>query len=156
MKFYQVNQKGTFEREFNGEYICCPNGNAGNWPLMKDLRKGDILFHYNSTRGAVLGISRVIDIGQHKGVASKNPFVIPGTQCIQYLGVHLSDPDLTSSQRENNRKRYPSYLEVHTAQLYKKNLGKLLPISHQAYLEWIGDTAARSFLADRRIRLDLS
>ena len=66
---------------------------------MKKLERGDILFHYNSTCGAVLGVSRVISIGQHKGLASETANLIRGTQCIQYSGKHLSEDDLTSSQK---------------------------------------------------------
>lgn len=154
MEFYQVNQKNSFEREFKAEYLCCPDGKYGGWPIMKELRKGDVLFHYNSTRRAILGISRVTDIHQHKGVASERAFVIPGTQCIQYDGKHLSEADLTMKQQVDYRKNYGGYLEVHTVCVYEKNLGRLLPRSRQVYLDRIGDAEARNFLATAGIRLD--
>jgi hypothetical protein len=69
MNFYQVNQRkrSTFEHEFKEGYLCSPSGNREGWRLMKELRAGAILFNYNSTcrpRGAVLGISKVTNIGR--------------------------------------------------------------------------------------------
>lgn len=154
MKFYQVNQKNTFEREFNAEYLCCPNGVWGGWPLMKELRNGDILFHYNSICRAVLGISRVTDMDHHKGVASEPAFVIPGTQCIQYDGRHMSESDFPVGEQKKIRENYSSFLEVHTVRFYKKNLGRLLRRSRQVYLDSIHDGEARNFLAAAGIRLD--
>ena len=154
MNFYQVNQKRTFEREFTAGYLCSPNDKWGGWPLMQVLQSGDILFHYNSPCGAVLGISRVIDIGQHKGVASKTAYVIPNTQCIQFTGRHLSEDDFSPKEREHYRQKYASYFEVHTVPLRKENLGKLLPQTPQRYLIRISDGEARRFLDERRIRLD--
>lgn len=118
---------------------------------MKTLKKGDILFHYNSTRGAVLGISRVIEIGQHKGSAPEIANVIQGTQCIQYSGKHLSEDDLTLKQKERNE-RYLSYLEVHTVQLRKGNMGKLLAHTPQVYLLRISDKEAQRFIQAQGIR----
>lgn len=120
---------------------------------MKELTTGDILFHYNSRRGAVLGISRVVHIGQHKGGASKAAKVIPGTQCIFYSGRHLSYDDLTLKQQEGHKK-YSGFLEVHTVPLLKRNLGKLLHNSPQVYLLRIPDGEARDFIKNRSISLD--
>jgi hypothetical protein len=155
MNFYQVNQNTTFERELRGGYLCCPNDRWGGWPLMKQLRRGDILFHYNSTHRAILGISKVIDIGQHKGTASNAVHIIPGTQCIQYTGKHLSENDLGLKQKEHNKyKGYTSYLEVHTIPILKKNLGKLLSQTPQVYLVKIKDEEARCFFKEWGIALD--
>jgi hypothetical protein len=154
MKFYQVNQDRTFEREFEGRYLCSPNGSWGGWRLMQELQSGDILFHYNSTHGAVLGISRVIDIGQHKGVSSRTACVIQGTQCIQYTGWHLSEDDFSVTDREHYRQKYSSYLEVHTVPLHKENLGQLLLRTPQKYLVRISDREARRLLEKWGIRLD--
>ncbi len=111
MKYYQVNQRETFAREFGQGYLCCPEGNWGGWPLMKELRTGDAVFHYNSTRGAVLGISRVVDIGHHKGLSS-GVSVINGTQCIRYRGHHLSEGEFSDERRRHLRKQYPTHYEV--------------------------------------------
>jgi predicted outer membrane repeat protein len=156
MRFYQVNQRRTFKREFNGGYLCSPSGNWGNWPLMKELRTGDILFNYNSTcagGGAVLGISWVTNIGEHKGAASHTA-VISGTQCIQYSGRHLSEDDFSPKDREHYRRTYPRYFEVHTVPLRSANLGRLLPKTPRRYLVPISDPAARSFLQKCDIRLE--
>ena len=150
MNFYQVNQRQrkTFEREFNEGYLCSPSGNWGGWPLMMALRSGDILFHYNSRRQAVLGISRVTNIGQHKGTSSQTA-VLTGTQCIKYSGRHLSEDYFSPKRREHFRQNYPSYFEVHTVRLHghgKANLGKSLTTPRQVYLVSISDAEARSFL----------
>jgi predicted outer membrane repeat protein len=116
---------------------------------MKALRSGDILFNYNSTcagGGAVLGISRVTNIGQHKGTASQTARVISGTECIQYSGRHLSEDDFSPEEREHYRQNYPSYFEVHTVSLHRANLGKLLSKTPQVYLVPISNAEARSFL----------
>jgi hypothetical protein len=154
MRFYQVNQNRTFEREFKEGYLCSPNGNWGGWPLMKTLQPGDILFHYNSKCGAVLGISRVANIGQHKGTASRTARVIADTQCIQYSGRHLSEDDFTPRLREHYQQKYSGYLEVHTVPLRKANLGKLLPQTPLVYLVPISHDVARSFLQQTDIPLD--
>ncbi len=149
MSFYQVNQRRTFKREFTGGYLCAPSGNRGGWQIMKMLRNGDILFNYNSTcagGGAVLGISRVTNIGQHKGTASRTAHVISGTECIQYSGHHLSEDDFSLKEREHYRQRYPSYFEVHTVSLHKANLGKLLPKTPRVYLVQIRNAEALHFL----------
>jgi hypothetical protein len=154
MNFYQVNQNRTFEREFNAGYLCSPNGKWAGWPLMMALQTGDILFHYNSKRGAVLGISRVTNIGQHKGTASQTARVIQDTQCIQYSGRHLSEGDFSPRLREHYRQKYSGYFEVHTAPLRMADLGKLLPLTPQAYLVPISTEVARSFLQKGDIRIE--
>lgn len=152
MNFYQVNQNMSFEREFKNGYLCCPNARYAGWPLMKKLEKGDILFHYNSTCGEVLGISRVIEIGQHKGTSLKSER-IRGTQCIEYSGEHLSEDDLSLEQREKNQV-YATYLEVHTVPLLRGNWRKLLLRSPQVYLVQIDNEKALRFIEERKIRLD--
>jgi hypothetical protein len=155
MGFYQVNQRRTFAREFKAGYLCSPSGNRAGWQLMTDLRSGDILFNYNSTCGAVLGISRVTNIGQHKGTASQTARVISGTQCIQYFGRHLSEDDFSPKDREHYRQNYPSYFEVHTVPLRRANLGKLLlPRTPIAYLVPISNAVAGRFLQQWDIRLE--
>jgi hypothetical protein len=160
MSFYQVNQRTTFEREFSGCYLCAPNGSMGGWPLMKELKGGDILFHYCSVargpsgRGAILGISLVVNIGQHRGTARNVVAVIPGTQCIKYAGQHLSEADFTPILREHCRENYASYFEVHTAPLRKLCLRKLLSRSPQVYLFRIIDELAQSFLRENNIVID--
>src|ERR1017187_176267 len=69
MNFIQVNQRSTFEREFRSGYLCCPEGTFAGWQYMTALQIGDIIFHYNSPQQAVLAISLVSRIGQHKGTA---------------------------------------------------------------------------------------
>ena len=125
---------------------------------MKELQSGDILFHYNSTRGAVLGISRVIDIGQHKGGASRTACVIPGTQCIQYTGRHLSEDDFSVTEREHYRRLYSSYLEVHTAALSTwsslcKKLGSrdMVSVLIGGALWWLFLGSARMLLIFRQV-----
>jgi hypothetical protein len=158
MNFYQVNQRKikTFEREFNEGYLCSPSGNREGWQLMKELRTGDILFNYNSTcrpSGAVLGISQVTNIGQHKGTASQTA-ALPGTQCIEYSGRHLSEMTFSEKDRAHYRQKYPSYLEVHTVPLHGGNLGKLLSRTPQAYLVPISDVDARKFLHKWKIDIE--
>jgi hypothetical protein len=121
---------------------------------MKALQAGDILFHYNSKCRAVLGISRVTNIGQHKGAASQTAHVIPDTQCIQYSGRHLSEEDFSPRLREHYRQKYSGYFEVHTVPLRMANLGKLLPLTPQVYLVPISDEVAQSFLQKGDIRLE--
>jgi hypothetical protein len=121
---------------------------------MKTLQIGDILFHYNSSCGAVLGISRVTRIGRHKGIASQTARVIPDTQCIQYSGRHLSEEDFCPKLREHYRQKYSGYFEVHTVPLRMANLGKLLPMTPQVYLVPISNEVAQSFLQKRGIRLE--
>jgi hypothetical protein len=154
MRFYQVNQNQTFEREFEAGYLCSPDGRWAGWPLMKALQPGDVLFHYNSKCRAVLGISRVAIIGQHKGAASQTARVIPDTQCIQYSGRHLSEEDFSPRLREHYRQKYSGYLEVHTVALRMANLGKLLPLTPQVYLVPVSKEVARSFLQKADIRID--
>lgn len=153
MSFYQVNQNRTFEREFKAGYLCSPNGKWAGWPLMKALQPGDILFHYNSKCRAVLGVSRVANIGQHKGTASQTARVIPDTQCIQYSGRHLSEEDFSPRLREHYRQKYSGYLEVHAVALRMANLGKLLPLTPQVYVLPISSEVAQRFLQKRHIRL---
>jgi hypothetical protein len=158
MNFYQINQRKrkTFEREFNEGYLCSPSGNRGGWRLMKELQTGDTLFNYNSTwrpSGAVLGISQVTSIGQHKGMASQTA-VLPGTQCIEYCGRHLSEMTFSQKDRAHYRQNYPSYFEVHAVPLLRKNLGKLLPKTPQEYLVRIDGALARSFLQNGDVRLE--
>lgn len=162
MNFYQVNQRTTFEREFTRGYLCSPSGDWGGWPLMKKLQTGDILFHYCSVargpsgRGAVLGISRIIDIGKHKGIASQNVAAILGTQCIRYTGRHLSEQDFEPTLREHYNSRYPDCLEVHTAPLRRLNLRKLSDATPQAYLFQVRDEVAERFLQENGIQLEES
>ena len=40
MNFYQVNQKMSFEREFNTGYLCCPNGSYGGLGVDEEAREG--------------------------------------------------------------------------------------------------------------------
>ncbi len=149
MAFYQVNQRMTFEREFRGGYLCAPAGKRGGWPLMKELRTGDVLFHYNSPSGSVLGISRVSHLGPHKGSEWDASHVLPGTQCIEYVGRHLSEDDFTPEDRQKYRQNYPRYFEVHTIPIRRANMGKLLSRTPMAYLVQINVPAAERFLKDR-------
>jgi hypothetical protein len=154
MNFYQVNQKKTFDREFTNEYLCSPIGSWGGWPLMPGLQAGDILFHYNSRAGVVVGISRVAKIGKHKGLLPQVAHVLRGTQCIQYSGRHLSEADFNSIERQHYGQKYPSYFEVRTQRLRRANLGKLLKRSPQTYLVKLSAHEAQSFLNHSQIRLD--
>ena len=153
MKYYQGNQNETFDREFAQGYLCCPEGNWGGWPLMRELRRGDVVFHYNSSSGAVLGISRIVGIGHHKGAATLSSSVIEGSQCIRYLGQHLSEADFDDRRRQHMRQKYPTYNEVHTAPILRKNLGKLLERTPQVYLLSIDERVAERFLSDHGVRL---
>jgi len=80
--------------------------------------------------------------------------VIPGAQCIQYSGRHLSEEDFSPELREHYRQKYSGYLEVHTIPLRTTNLGKLLPRTPQVYLVPISNEAALSFLQKGDILLD--
>ena len=133
MKYYQINQRETFAREFSQGYLCCPEGNWGGWPLMKELRTGDVVFHYDSSLSAVVGISRIADIGHHKGLSS-DVSVIAGTQCIGYRGRHLSEAQFSEHRRRHLRQAYPTYYEVHTTPILKKKLGKLVSRTPHVYL----------------------
>ena len=110
------------------------------------------MFHYNSLSGAVLGISRIVNIGHHKGVATSTVSVIEGTQCIRYQGQHLSEADFDHHRRQHLREAYPTYNEVHTAPILKKKLGKLLVRTPRAYLLSIDEGVAKRFLSDRGVR----
>ncbi len=153
MSFYQVNQRSTFKREFWGGYLCCPEGPYGGWPYMMALRSGDVIFHYNSPRQAVLGISRVIPPGQHKGAAADSVTQRPGTQCILYEAHHLSEDDFTPREVSHYR-RYPRCLEVHTIPCVERKLPKLLRSVPQAYLVLIPDREAVNYLNENKISLD--
>lgn len=153
MNYYQVNQNETFTHEFRQGYLCCPEGSRGGWPLMRDLRAGDVLFHYNSSRGAVLGISRVVKIGRHKGTASSHVSVIDGTECIQYRGKHLSEAEFDYNRRRHLAEKYPTYYEVHAERILERNLGKLLDRTPQVYLLAIDKAVAERFLAGCHVRL---
>jgi hypothetical protein len=101
----------------------------------------------------VLGISQVTNIGQHKGTAPQTVRVIPGTQCLQYFGRHLSEDDFSPEDRAHYRQKYPSYFEVHTVPLHRGNLGKLLSRTPLVYLVQISDAEARNFLHKWEIRI---
>lgn len=120
---------------------------------MKKLKKGDILFHYNSKCGAILGVSWVAEVSQHKGTASEISNVVPGTQCIQYYGTHLSEDDMSLEERMHYQ-RYDSFLEVHAFPIDRGNFGKLRARSPQRYLLPIDDAEARNFIERSRIHLD--
>ena len=149
MKYYQVSQRETFAREFAQGYLCCPEGNRGGWPLMRELRTGDVVFHYNSPSRAVLGISRIVNIGHHKGTATSDVSVVDGTQCILYHGRHLSEADFG----DRRGRAYPTNYEVHAARILKQDLGKLLVRTPQVYLLSIDKAVAESFLANRGVRI---
>ena len=125
----------------------------GGWPLMLRLQPGDIVFHYNSHAEAVLGISRVVNIGQHKGSATSNPSEIAGTRCIRYHGEHLSKDHFSAPRRRYLREKYPTYYEVHTDPLLEGRLGKLLARTPQAYLLSIDSTIAERFLIANAVEL---
>jgi hypothetical protein len=124
MRFYQVNQNTTFDREFGGGYLCAPDGPY--WTAMKELQRGDILFHYRSSAQSVRGISRVTYIGHHKGPYAPTARVLPITQCIQYTGAHLSEESCGEARRSDLRRKYATYLEVHTSPLRQGDFGKVI------------------------------
>ncbi len=156
MNFYQVNQNTTFRLEFPGGYLCCPDGPFAGWPEMKKLQVGDILFHYNSTCGAVLAVSRVITIGKHKGSGTTTACVISGTQCRQYTGSHLSMAAFSKKKAAKMQEKWRDYLEVHTAvhtpPKKQGNFGKLLPRVPLCYLIKVEDSKGRAFLAKHGIQ----
>jgi len=152
MRFYEVNQRKTFKREFWSGYLCCPEGPYGGWPYMMDLQDGDIIFHYSSRRQAVLGISRLAPIGQHKGAAA-DAAQRPGTQCISFEGPHLSKDDFTLEETSHHQ-NYRGCLEVHTIPCMERKLPKLLRSVPQAYLVLIPDREALSYLNENQISLD--
>lgn len=152
MAYYQVNQRDTFDQEFSGHYLCCPAAGYGGWPLMRELRAGDIVFHYSSKYQAVLGISRIVAIGEHKG-KSKSHSVIEGTQCIRYDGRHLSEAAFDQTRRDKLRNNYPAYYEVHTEQIVPRKLSRLLTRTPQAYLVPIDDELAQQFLVKNQVTL---
>lgn len=153
VRFFQVNQRSTFEREFRSGYLCCPDGPYGGWPCMKTLQVGYIIFHYNSMWQAVLGISRVIAVGKHKGATAHSAAQLPGTQCISYQGTHLSEDDFASHERLRYRK-YAKCLEVHTIPCIERKLPKLLRRVPQVYLVPVSDREALKFLSENKISLD--
>jgi len=153
VNFFQVNQRSTFKREFRSGYLCCPDGPYGGWQRMKALQIGYLIFHYNSVRQAVLGISRVIAIGQHKGATAHSAAQLPGTQCLSYEGPHLSEDDFAPQKRLHYRK-YPMCLEVHTIPCIEGKLPKLLRRVPQAYLVPVPDREALNFLNENKIILD--
>ena len=150
MNFFQVNQRSTFEREFRSGYLCCPEGTFGGWQYMMALRIGDIILHYNSPRQVVLGISRVIAIGRHKGAAADSAAQRPGTQCISYEGHHLSEDDFPPKQVSHYRR----YFEVHTIPCIGRKLPKPPHRVPQAYLVPIPDREALNYLNENGISLD--
>lgn len=153
MKYYQVNQRETFHREFTQGYLCCPQGKWGGWPLMQQLRTGDIIFHYHSPSRAVVGVSCIVNIGHHKGSTSSYPSAIEGTQCLRYQGQHLSEADFGPRRRLHLRETYLTYNEVHTEPILKRPLRKLLGKTPQAYLVAIDERVAERFVSDCGIRL---
>lgn len=122
---------------------------------MKGLQIGDTIFHYNSTRRAVLGISLVIQIGQHKGAASDSATQRPGTQYTSYEGHHLSEDYFTPDEVSRYR-RYRRCLEVHTIRCMERKLPKLprscVPL--QACLVPIPNREALNYLSENNISLD--
>jgi hypothetical protein len=151
VNFYQVNQYKTFKLEFGGGYLCCPDGPFGGWQLMRQLQVGDILFHYNSRNREVLGISKVIEIGKHKGSWAAAARVIPGTPCIRYVGRHMSESAFSKKRALEMRKRWADYLEVHAAPKKQGNFGKLLSEVPQRYLIELETGMGYDFLAKHGI-----
>ncbi|MEO8097386.1 MAG: hypothetical protein ABI811_06755 [Acidobacteriota bacterium] len=74
----------------------------------------------------MLGISHIVSIGHHKGVATLDASVVDGTQYIVYRVRHLSEADFGDHYRRHLRQAYPTCYDVHAAPILKKNLGKLL------------------------------
>src|ERR1700740_2546782 len=148
MRFYQVNQSDTFETEFPANYLCCPNARYGGWPLMLEMRVGDILLHYKSAARSILGVSRVTAPGTHSGPRAGRWFVVSGTCCIQYFGTHLSEASFCESRQAQMRELYSSYLEVHTMPIVRRHLGKFLRSSPQRYLVALDSPGAMRFLDD--------
>ena len=153
MRFYQVNQSDTFDFEFPGNYLCCPNAGYGGWPLMWEMCAGDILVHYKSAARSILGVSRVTTPGIHRGSTTDRWLVIPGTCCIQYCGVHLSDASFREARRVDLRANYSSYLEVHTTPIVRRSLRKYLERSPQKYLVELDPPGVMRFLEENAIAL---
>lgn len=45
MNYFFVFQNKTFEEEKNGGYLWAPKGICSHWRNMKNIKKGDIVFH---------------------------------------------------------------------------------------------------------------
>ena len=58
MTYYQVYQSDKEEGRLG--FLVAPNDNRAGHSLLKDLKEGDVIFHYNSPTRKVFAISRVL------------------------------------------------------------------------------------------------
>lgn len=146
MRFFQVNQHFKNRREYRHGYLCAPVGSQNGWPLIKELRKGDIVFHHSSLEKMVFAVSRVVEAKRPKDFPGLRVFRFEwrpegGGMLLEFRGRHLSWEDMTDPQR----KRLDSlewYLEAHTVGLCEKRLGDSFRPGEQLYLAELKEAEA--------------
>lgn len=58
MKYFFVFQNKTFHREQTGGYLWAPDGSCSHWQRMRQVSKGDLIFH--SYQRKIVAISKAI------------------------------------------------------------------------------------------------
>ena len=54
MNFFFVFQNKTYDREKKGEYLWAPKGTPAHWKNLRQIKKGDMIFHsYNGNLVAI-------------------------------------------------------------------------------------------------------
>lgn len=138
MRFFQVNQQFKNRREYKHGYLCAPVGNQHGWPLMKELRAGDLVFHHSPIEKTIFAVSRVVEAMRPKDFPGLRVFRFEwraheGGMLLEFRGRHLSWEDMSEPQR----KRYDSqewFFEAHTEGLIEKRLGESFRPGEQLYL----------------------
>ena len=126
MAIYQVNQGSSFITEYPSEYLCCPSGHYGGWPIMRKLKVGDVIYHYDSSTKLIRGKSEVIAL-PNEFVGKKLTLV-----CSEYCGQHLSFSCFDQIKQTELRK-YSHFYVVYVKQLVPIDDPSLRNIIHKTF-----------------------
>ena len=121
-RYFQVNQAYSNKTEFKNEYLCAPDQEIAHWEILKELKVDDLIFHYSSIDKRVFGLSKVIEIGPHKGQEGAKELELGETFRV-YEGEHLSLKHMAPDAKAAERDRVERYIEVHTKIIQEKYLG---------------------------------